>query len=269
MNKNRHFDNWLLVLAGLGLFVTVLLFSQTYPQAGVRGTKSRQDIIRQAEAILDQIQFSHTGLEPVVDFRPNHELLAFGQANFGGLEANRLFSQEVPAYFWNVRFGKPSWLDLLMNSPRSEDQIEKAIEQHRIGEARLQFDLHGRLLAFDLNNLEAGPDTVALDMKVAQAVAFRLLPFSPLGDTSEMVLEKSQMIKQKKRLDHVLQWKVPAPVVGMKARLEAMIEGAKVRHWQLQYAPIAAVYNPNMAFRVINKALAGLLLIVSVGIFVV
>ncbi len=267
MKNRRHSDLMLIALSGLGLLATFWLFPKTYPQAGAQGTKSRRQIIRQAEIILDHVKFSRQGLAPTVDFRPNLELLAFGQANFGAAEANRMFSRDLPAFFWNVRFGKPSLLKAFMTSGSEEERAKLAFEQHLLGEARLQFDIHGRLLALDLNDENAPPDTLVLNTEEAQALAFGLIPFSPLADTSGIALEKTQVMKQKERVDYAMLWKAPAPMVGLKTRLEATMRGAQVRHWQLINTPIAAGYNADLTFPIVNRLLAGLAMLIGVCIF--
>ncbi|MGH7601201.1 MAG: PP2C family protein-serine/threonine phosphatase, partial [bacterium] len=266
MKNRRYSEIWLIALAGAGLLAAFWLFPKTYPQAGAPGTKSRHEIIHQAETVLDHVNFSRQGLEPIIDFHVNRELLAFGQVNFGAAEANRMFARDLPAFFWNVRYGKPSLLKAVMSSGSEEERIEKALEQHLRGEARLQFDIHGRLLLLDLNDKSA-PDSLGLNAEEAQALAFGLLPFSPLSDTSGIALEKSQVMKQKKRVDYMMLWKAPAPMVGLKTRIDALVEGAQVRRWQLLNAPIAATSNFDLTFPLINRLLAGLVMLIAVGIF--
>ncbi|MGH7453696.1 MAG: hypothetical protein ACRENG_20270 [bacterium] len=138
MKNRRYSEFWLLALAGAGLLAAFWLFPTTYPQASLQGTHSRREIIHQAENILDQIKAPHEGLEPVVDFRPNYSLLAFGQVNFGTAEANHLFSRNLPAFFWNVRYGKPSLVKNILSTGASEENVTKALVKHQVGEARVQ-----------------------------------------------------------------------------------------------------------------------------------
>ncbi len=266
MKNRRYSEFWLLALAGAGLLATFWLFPKTYPQASLQGTHSRREIIRQAEIILDQIKAPHEGLEPVVDFRPNYSLLAFGQVNFGTAEANRLFSRNLPAFFWNVRYGKPSLVKNILSTGASEENMTKALVKHLVGEARVQLDTHGRLLSFDTYE-ENQQDTTTFSPQEAQALAFSLIPFSALADTEGVVLEKSQMTKQKARLDYTFVWKVPAPIVGLKAQLVAVVQGAHVQRWQLTYAPIAAADNSDWTFQLLGQALTFLLLTIGVGFF--
>jgi len=266
MKKHSRFDLSLLILAGLGLLLTIWLFPQTYPQAGFRDAKSREEIIRQAENILDHLQIPREGLEAVVDFRPNRQLIAFAQVNFGAAEANRMFSRDLPAFFWNVRYGKPSLMQSLFSGGASEEQIEKALEQHIFGEMLLQFDLHGRLLTLDIS-AENASDTSALNRQQALSLVFKLVPFSILADTSGLVLEKLQVAMPKKRLDYMLAWKTPAPMVGLSANLEAKIQGARVHQWQMKYSPLIDVYRPNWILKSSARVLAILVLMILLGVF--
>jgi hypothetical protein len=266
MKNRRYSEFWLFALAGTGLLAAVWLFPKTYPQAGAQGTKSRHEIIRLAETVLDHVNFSRQGLEPIIGFHVNRELLAFGQVNFGAAEANRMFARNLPVFFWNVRYGKPSLLKALMRSGSEEERIEQALEQHLRGEARLRFDIHGRLLLLDLNDKSA-PDSLGLSAEEALALAFGLIPFSPLADTSGIALEKSQVMKQKTRVDYALLWKAPAPMVGLRTRIDALIEGGQVRRWQLLNAPIAAAPGFDLTFPFINRLLAGLVMLIAAGIF--
>jgi len=264
-NRNR-FDLWLLALAALGFLATVLLFPQTYPQAGIKGTKSRHEIIRQARAVLKHLNFPHENLEPTVDFRPNHELLAFAQVNFGAAEANRLIRRDLPAFVWNVRFGKPPLLKNFLSSRMTEEQIAETLVRHYSGEIRLQIDLHGRLLTLDILD-EDKQDTTALNRRSAQTLAAGLMAFSPLAETENLALEVSHASKQKQRVDYTLIGKATAPVVGLTAQLEVKIQGARVRHWELIYLPVISVYQPDFTLPILLKALVIILLVISGGFF--
>ncbi|MGH7451171.1 MAG: PP2C family protein-serine/threonine phosphatase, partial [bacterium] len=110
-------------------------------------------------------------------------------------------------------------------------------------------------------------DTTTFSPQEAQALALSLIPFSVLADTEGVVLEKSQMTKQKARFDHTFVWKVPAPIVGLKAQLVAVIQGAHVQRWQLTYAPIAAADKSDWTFQLLGQALTFFLLIIGVGFF--
>ena len=206
-------DFGILLLAALGLLVTVWLFPQTYPQASLQGSLSRREITQHAERMLAQIESSGIGLEPVIDFRANQSLLAFGQVNFGATEANRLFRENLPAFFWNVRYGKPPLLKNILNSGASEEKLADFFEKHMVGEARLQIDTRGRLMTYD-TFAEHPHDSTRLSPAAAQALALRLMPFSTINDTAGIVLEKSQITEQKTRLDHSFVWRVPAPMWG-------------------------------------------------------
>jgi serine phosphatase RsbU (regulator of sigma subunit) len=266
MKNRQHSELWLIALAGAGLLVTVLLFQKTYPQAGIKGTQSRHEIIRQAHAVLEQLNFPYKELEPTVDFRPNHELLAFAQVNFGTAEANRLFRRDLPAFVWNVRFGKPPLLKNLLGGRMNEEQIAETFVRHYWGEIRMQFDLHGRLLALDILD-EDKQDTTKPSLNEAIALAERFLPLSPLADMENVALAKSQATMQKNRTDYTLIWSTPAPMVGLTAQLEATIQGARARHWELTYLPALSVYKPNFTLPLLLRVLVVILLLVCGGFF--
>jgi hypothetical protein len=265
MKNHSRFDLWLLILAGLGLLAAIWLFPQTYPQASLQNTLSRREIIHRAGIILERIQAPRQGVEPVVDFRTNPALLAFGQVNFGTAEANRLFSRDLPAFFWNVRYGKPPLLKNILSSSGSEEKLAEFFVKHIIGEARVQLDTHGRLLSFETYDYsEDQPDTTALSPLEAQTLARRLIPFSALADTIGMALEKSELTKEKNRLDYSFVWKTPAPMIGLNAQLTATVQGAQIKHWQLTYAPIAAIDRSDWTFKLLGQTLTIFLLIIGV-----
>lgn len=259
-------DNWILLFAAIGLLVTIWLFPQTYPQASLQNSLARHEIVQRASNILEQITAPQTGLEPVLDFRANQALLAFGQVNFGTAEANRLFSKNLPAFFWNVRYGKPPLLKNILESGVMEEKLTEVFVKHMFGEARLQLDVQGRLLSYGAY-AEQKLDTVKLSPIAAQAIVLRLIPLSPLADTVGMVLEKSQLIKQKARLDHSFVWSVPAPMVGLKAQLAAAVEGEHVRHWQIIYAPQVSAEKTDWTFQLAGQVLTISLLLITLIYF--
>ncbi len=265
MKNHSRFDLWLLLLGALGLLAAIWLFPQTYPQASLQNSLSRREIIHRAGVILERIQARREGVEPIVDFRIDPALLAFGQVNFGAAEANRLFSRDLPAFFWNVRYGKPPLLKNILSSSGSEEKLAEFFVKHIIGEARVQLDTHGRLLSFETYDYgEDQPDTTALSPMEAQARARRLIPFSALADTIGMVLEKSEITKEKTRLDYTFVWKTPAPMVGLNAQLAATVQGAQIRRWQLTYTPIAAVDRSDWTFKLLGQVLTIFVLIIGV-----
>jgi len=266
LTQNFRSDFWILIFAAAGLLAAIWLFPQTYPQASLQNTLSRREIMQQAEIILEQIKNPRAGLEPVIDFRANQSLLAFGQVNFGAAEANRLFSKNLPAFFWNVRYGKPPLLKNILNSGASEEKLAEFFVKHLVGEARLQFDTRGRLIAYD-TFAEYPQDSSHLSPPAAQALAFRLLPFSILSDTAGIVLEKSQITKQKTRLDHSFVWNVPPPMVGLKAQLTATVRGEHIQRWQLIYTPLAPAEKTDWTFQLLGQALTIFLLIIALVYF--
>ncbi|MCG3119441.1 MAG: hypothetical protein ALAOOOJD_01849 [bacterium] len=205
-------------------------------------------------------------MEPMVDLRPNRELMAFGQVNFRTEQANDMFRRDLPAFFWNVRYNNPSLVKSLLQSGSAEERAKLALEQHLYGEARLQFDTQGRLLAVDCN-ANSSADSLPLYPQEAQALALQLIAFSPLGDTSGVVLEKSQALKQKKRVDYAFVWKTPTPMVGLKARLEANVQGARIEHWQLHYVPEISVYKSEVGLQMLSRLLAFLLIAIWAGYY--
>jgi len=259
-------DFWILLFAAAGLLVSIWLFPQTYPQASLQGSLSRREIIQRAESILEQIKNPRAGLEPVIDFRANQSLLAFGQVNFGAAEVNRLFSKNLPAFFWNVRYGKPPLLKNILHSGASEEKLAEFFVKHMIGEARLQFDTQGRLIAYDTFT-EYPQDSSHLSPPAAQALALRLVPFSMLNDTAGIVLEKSQLTKQKTRLDYAFVWNVPPPMVGLKAQLVATVRGEHLQRWQLIYTPQVPAEKTDWTFQLAGQALTISLLLVALIYF--
>ncbi len=259
-------DLLLLCFAAVGLAVTIWFFPQTYPQASLQGSLARREIIQQAERMLAQIESSRARLEPVMDFRANQPLLAFGQANFGTVAANRLFHENLPAFFWNIRYGKPPLLKNILNSGASEEKLAEFFVKHMVGEARLQIDTHGRLLAYD-TFAEYPQDSTQLSPAAAQALALRLVPFSILNDTAGFALEKSQITKQKSRLDHTFVWRVPAPMVGLNAQLLATVRGEHIQRWQVTYTPQVSAEKSDWTFQLVGQVFTITLLLVGVIYF--
>jgi len=259
-------DFLILFFAAVGLLISIWLFPQTYTQASLQGSLSRREIIQQAERMLAQIESARTGLEPVIDFRANQSLLAFGQVNFGTAEANRLFSKNLPAFFWNVRYSKPPLLKNILNSGASEEKLAEFFVKHMIGEARLQIDPRGQLIAYD-TFAEYPQDSTQLGPAAAQALALRLTPFSILGDTAGIVLEKSQITKQKTRLDHSFVWRAPAPMVGLNAQLTAVVRGEHLQRWQVSYTPQVSAEKSDWTFQLVGQVLTIALLLISLIYF--
>ena len=259
-------DFGILLLAALGLLVTVWLFPQTYPQASLQGSLTRREITQHAERMLAQIESSGIGLEPVIDFRANQSLLAFGQVNFGATEANRLFRENLPAFFWNVRYGKPPLLKNILNSGASEEKLADFFEKHMVGEARLQIDTRGRLMTYD-TFAEHPHDSTRLSPAAAQALALRLMPFSTINDTAGIVLEKSQITEQKTRLDHSFVWRVPAPMVGLNAQLTAVVRGKHIQRWQVTYTPQVSAEKSDWTFQLVGQMLTIALLLIGLIYF--
>jgi serine phosphatase RsbU (regulator of sigma subunit) len=122
------------------------------------------------------------------------------------------------------------------------------------------------LLALDILD-EDKQDTTALNRRGAETLAASLMAFSPLAETENFAFEVSHVNKEKQRVDYTLIGKAPAPVVGLAAQLEVIIQGSRVRRWQLTYLPLLSVYKPDFALPLLTKAVGAILLIIGVGFF--
>jgi hypothetical protein len=50
--------------------------------------------------------------------------------------------------------------------------------------------------------------------------------------------------------------KAPAPMVGLRAQLEARIQGARLQHWQLRYTPEISLHGNDVILQIVCRFLA-------------
>ncbi len=186
-------------LAGLvGLLAYVATYERAHPEAALRLEIGRHEALTLAQDWLEEQGHSVDGYRHAVTFSTRYQTKQFLEKELGPAEANRMMSDEVPVWFWRVRYFVP------------EQEEEFHVGVSTVG-----------ALVYFLHEIPEGHPGASLDAGAARTLAERFLEkLSPLPlDRLEPADEFQQ--ERPERLDHTFTWK----------RIDFEAAGAEHRFW--------------------------------------
>ena len=165
--KNRFSgnDKVILFLAIIGILLYILFYHQTYPRAGLYLKKSSKEIEAIAFQKIGQLGFNVAGFDRSIRFRQNRQQLKYLGKRYGSERANELMREQIPVYYWEVRWKKPeNFLDRI-KSEDEEGNITIRLNQPDSENASVQFNTSlkttGDILSFEaLFEDDAKTDTI-------------------------------------------------------------------------------------------------------------
>ena len=264
MPKKSFIDGALAGLALLTLAAGVYLFRDTYPLPGNRGELPKEAIAARCQALLDTLHIDVRNLEQVTTLETNSKLLAYAQNAFGTATANHLFANDLPAYYWHVRFIQPISLTEMFKSSgdNKEKETEEKLKKHFFGETAVDYDLHGRLLrfstGFDSVNVKKyiggvftttttqegmgervdslGAQTAG-DSLTTMSLLQKVRRLSAFADEETLDQTKFEKISGSQFNDFRVAWVSRMATAGVRASINASVRGDKLTLWEVVYEP--------------------------------
>jgi sigma-B regulation protein RsbU (phosphoserine phosphatase) len=237
MPKKPAFDAALVALAVVALFAGVYYFRDTFPLPGNRGELPKEAVIERCQSLLDSLGIEVDNLEQEITLESNQELLSYAQATFGTATANHLFANDLPAYFWKIRFARPFGLkELFKISSSDEKETEETVRKMVAGETTVDFDLMGRLLRFTTGFDSAGAQTRGDSTTVMSRVRVARR-FSAFADEDALEPPRLERTSGARFNDFRIDWKSRIAAAGVTPSITAKVRSDKLTFWEAAYSP--------------------------------
>ena len=250
-------SDWLLLAAGIvGIYYFAASYNKTYPESALRGMISREDSWKKAE----QTVFSGKLLTPAsmdsfqlnARIRVDQTQVQYLQETYGLEEANRIMSEEIPAYMWdyswyklgdgNVRLGRSEPEDNGPSEETNSEQIELWLD--RTGKpvrysCRLKYQDSVLILQADRKELPPippppfAPDPQAADS--ARKIAYEFLK-NVAGIDPELFQENPfQTNIKNNRVSYEFGFISLTKNHGESRQIRIRVENSKVSYFDLSY----------------------------------
>jgi hypothetical protein len=188
----------LLITACIGLFLFVYLFEETFPTASIDLKVSRHEAVETATKYLRGLGYDVSDYHSSVIFSGNRAQFVFLEKSLGLKEANRAAKEDMPIWFWKVRFFK---------------ELEKESYEVRVNPI-------GRIDGFS-HQIEYSEPGADITQEKAREHVEKFLEESAISLESLELIE-SRSSKKEKRTDHSFMWKMPSSELPWQ---QGMLEG--------------------------------------------
>jgi len=266
MPKKSFFETVLPGLAVLAVAAGIYCYRDTYPLPGNHGELSKEQVISHCHVLLDSLGIKVEGLDEIVTLDINEKLLAYAQSTFGMPTANNLFTTDLPAYHWRLRYTKPYGLADLLKFSDEEKEAESTLKNYFIGETVAEFDLRGRLLTFTTGFDSAGTKTAG-DSITALAMVNLVRSFSPFADDDALNEPRFEKTRGTRFNEYSIGWKPHFATAGVRATIDAKVRSEKLTLWKVEYEPIQSVSTSDKSVHNLTSPFAYIAIVLAIVVF--
>ncbi|MCB0267804.1 MAG: PP2C family protein-serine/threonine phosphatase [Calditrichaeota bacterium] len=229
----------LLILVSAGILWH--LYPKIHPFGNLNLPLTKSEIEAQAVNLAREQQLNIDGFYADAVLNRYTQLLRQTQMELGLEKANTALNNDLPVYFWQVRWLKDELLSNRLFS-NGNDQSNKMMNG-----AIFKYDTKGRLLEYTLE----WPDTSNL-ADISQSDAESILA-QFISEHTPFFYSKTDTIKQQRntnkitekvhqeRVDYDFFWKTTAPLINIPIELTATVVGDRIIRFQSNYQP-AGIY---------------------------
>lgn len=239
MLRKSAFEVVLASCAIVAVAIGAAYFRDTYPLPGNRGELSREAIKERCQTLLDTLGIAVNDLEQTLSLETNKKLLAYAQMTFGTASANHLFANDLPAYYWRVRYRRAFDInDIFTSSKESEEKkVSESLQKYVFGETAIHFDLHGRVLRFS-TGFDSTRAQAAGDSATAMSKLNMLRLMSPFADEEVLEQPRFEKIRGATFNDFLVSWAARVTNAGVRASIKARVRSDKLTAWEVAYEPM-------------------------------
>jgi len=241
----RRNDWFILIGAIAGLSAFAALYPVLSPEAAIKPVPGREELVLRGEAFLQTLGVEHPGERPLVELRQDGNQIRYLQRRFGTRAANRLMTDSIPAFYWQIAWRGPKKDTADMEVTIGGEAGENP-EPWDAGTYLLRMDMTGRPLSFDYREKPAGtenrpparhpPAAEPEYWKRAEDLARSLIPDFESGWTLVSRPDTAFMVTS-----CVYRWEKNTPVAGQKVSFEIEVSENRVRKLRKEYV-IPAVF---------------------------
>jgi sigma-B regulation protein RsbU (phosphoserine phosphatase) len=239
----------LITITALGTLI-ISFYPDIHSNGGMSLKQNHASIMRRSRALLSALQLDSVSFRPKISMHQNSALLERMYSNFDAAEANRLFREGVPGYYWKVRLMKE---DVEGSSHITLSAGSEAEMVRRIlgGDLRFEFNSRGKLIQLDVPMLDsvASPSLSTAEayqlvrrILITHAEASLLAPLASLGryedstGTAGVIAGIRHFVTpQGNRIDHLFSWLVYDASVQDSVTVHVAVKGNVLAHVEYEY----------------------------------
>jgi phosphoserine phosphatase RsbU/P len=221
---------------GIGI-ISLALISTIYPFihyfGGLYLPADKSVIEERAFGIIRETELDPGDTQMRLTLQNNRNLYITTIREKGIAEANSLMRNELPAFYWNVRWSG-SLADILGGSVDEDVIIIPDPSGTTSTTLRLSFDGYGSLLRYEADI----PDTMALatiDTDAARRIAQTFLHMVADIDSDRLSFVSHKEERREERTDHTFVWSSPTKVDGLTERISVAVAGNRVVSFNTEY----------------------------------
>jgi sigma-B regulation protein RsbU (phosphoserine phosphatase) len=271
MEKLKHLSPFFVLLT-IASWVLIRTFPSAHPYGGIRLPFDANGIKDRSEQLLSELGVDVAGLRGDVALKADRPLIRQTQQKFGIERSNELLREQVPGYYWEVRWKKPASIDLAVSSERREDVSKQAEQVAALikGEIYLHLDTHGRVLELE----RKVPDSLMLpsvSRRDAEALARSYLKqFTAIGGciSDTATVESEKQVEQPRRMDFQFVWSTTSPQLGNPIKVRVSVAGNLVSRFEAA-ATIPDEFTKKGDEQALEIVLAIVYIIIVIGMIVI
>ena len=123
-NKMLKSDYLLFFLAILGILIFISFYQQLFPKAGIHLRLTKQQIENIGYQVIDELDYNVANHRKIVSFNQDPIQIKYLVQKYGDAEAISLMKNEIPAYYWIIRWELSNGLlDQIVSSDEEDVNI--------------------------------------------------------------------------------------------------------------------------------------------------
>jgi phosphoserine phosphatase RsbU/P len=217
----------------ISLAIIIILYPFVHYFAGIYLPANKSIIEERAFEIIRETDLDPGDTQMRLTLQNNRNLYVTTIRQKGIAEANSLMRNELPVFFWNVRWSG-SLADILGGSLDEDIVVFPDPTGTTSTTLLLSFDGNGSLLRYEANI----PDTIALttiDTDAARRIAQTFLQMVVDIDFDRLSFDSHKEERREVRTDHTFVWSSPTKVEGLTRRISVAVAGNRVVSFNTEY----------------------------------
>ena len=231
------------LLALSGLLCFLLLYEGLYPWAGRRIKLNNRQVSDIARKAVAEFGYEVDEYREEIVFQGNQIQISYLQQRFGTAQANQLMREAIPAYYWEVVWSLPGFVErTLGRGTRRESENRSRIFVNRIA---VRISETGQILSMDteLERESSGLDVLAEQVR---PIAEKLMQ-EKLKDRREHFISLGSQSRQfDNRVEHQFKWQDEELIAGETLQFTVSLVGDQVSSYGFAYHVPESYVKENM-----------------------